>query len=165
MAAGSGLTVTVAVLRQPVGNIYDITDVPAETPVTTPVASIVATAGVALLHVPPAVASVRVVVDPMQTVSVPPIAAGKGLTVTVAVTRQPVGNVYDITDVPAVTPVTTPAPVIVATAGVALLHVPPAVASVKVVVDPTQTDNVPPIDAGNGLTVTVAVLKQPVGKV
>jgi hypothetical protein len=54
---------------------------------------IVATAGVALLHVPPAVALLKVVVEPMQTLVVPVMAAGNGLTVTVVVTAQPVPKV------------------------------------------------------------------------
>jgi len=70
-----------------------MTEVPPETPVTTPPALIVATAGVALLHVPPAVASDNVVVKPMHTLVVPVITAGNGLTVTVAVRKQPVGKV------------------------------------------------------------------------
>src|SRR5665647_2384158 len=106
MTAGNGLTVTVAVTKHPVGKVYDITDVPPDTPVTTPVpATTVATAGVALLHVPPAVASANVVVKPTHTFVVPVITAGKGLTVTVVVTKHPVGKVYDITEVPPDTPV------------------------------------------------------------
>ena len=42
---------------------------------------------------------------------------------------------------------------IVALAGVALLHVPPAVALLSVVVEPTHTLVVPVITAGSGLTV------------
>ena len=41
----------------------------------------------------------------------------------------------------------------VATAGVALLHVPPAVALLSVVVEPTHTLVVPVMAAGNGLIV------------
>jgi len=64
-----------------------------------------------------------------------------------------------ITDVPALTPVTTPVPATtVATAGLALLQLPPGEAFVNVVVEPTHTSNVPPMAAGNGLTVTVAVI-------
>ena len=49
--------------------------------------------GVALLvQVPPAVASVRVVVAPTQTIAVPNIVAGIGLIVTIAVLVQPVPN-------------------------------------------------------------------------
>ena len=43
------------------------------------------------------------------------------------------------------------------TAVTVLLHVPPAVASVKVVVNPVHTLNVPFITPGAGDTVTVAV--------
>jgi hypothetical protein len=70
-----------------------MTDVPAVTPVTTPPAVMVATAGVALLHVPPAVTLLKVVVEPMQTLVVPVMAAGSGLTVTVVVTAHPVPKV------------------------------------------------------------------------
>ena len=51
--------------------------VPAETPVTKPVSEpIVATATLVLAHVPPAVASVSVMVDATHTGETPPIAAG-----------------------------------------------------------------------------------------
>lgn len=43
-----------------------------------------------------------------------------------------------------------------------LVHVPPTVALVNVVVEPTQAIGVPPIDAGNAFTVTGIVEKQPV---
>ena len=79
---GNAFTVTVAFTAQPVPNVYDITDVPADTPVTTPPALIVATAGVALLQVPPAVASANTVVKPAQTLNVPVMTAGSGFTVT-----------------------------------------------------------------------------------
>jgi hypothetical protein len=86
ITAGNGSTVTVVVTKQPVTVIiYDMTDVPAETPVTTPVAgSTVATPGVALLHVPSSVASLSVIVEPSHTLERPVIAAGKGSIVTVA---------------------------------------------------------------------------------
>ena len=59
---------------------------PANTPVATPVVEpIVATVGVALVHVPPVVASDNVVVAPTHTLSVPVIEAGSELTVTTAV--------------------------------------------------------------------------------
>jgi hypothetical protein len=51
-------------------------------PVTMPEVPIVATDVVVLLHVPDAVASVRFVVEPVQTVGVPVIADGLGLMVT-----------------------------------------------------------------------------------
>ena len=52
-------------------------------PVTTPPVVIVATAGVALLQVPPGVVLAKVVVDPAQTLVVPVMAFGIGLSVTV----------------------------------------------------------------------------------
>ena len=55
--------------------------VPEDTTVATPVLT--------LAHVPPLVASVSVVFVLWQSVSVPDIAAGSGLTVTVAVRVQP----------------------------------------------------------------------------
>lgn len=134
---------------------------PAATPVTTPVLLTVATAGVAETHgftaagVPE---PVNGVVAPTQTDNTPVI-VGFALTVTVAVCLQPKLFVYVITLVPAATPVTTPALVTVATAGVAETHGFTAAGvpePVNVVVDPTQTDNVP-VMVGNGLTVTVTV--------
>ena len=62
-----------------------MTVVLAVTPVTVPVLPIVAMAVLLLLQLPPVVASVRVIVVPADTVSVPPIVAGIGLTVTTAV--------------------------------------------------------------------------------
>jgi hypothetical protein len=56
--------------------------------------------------------------------------------------------------VPVVIPVAMPVPTpIVACAVLLLVHVPPPVASVSIVVEPTHTFVVPPIGAGNGLTV------------
>ena len=67
---------------------------------------------------------------------------------------------------PAATPVTRPEPEpIVAIDTSLLLHVPPLVASVSVVVAPSQTLSVPPIVAGSGLMVTNVVLRHDVGSV
>jgi hypothetical protein len=64
--------------------------VPADTPVTTPVVkSTVATDVLVLVHVPPVVALLSVVVDATQVNSVPVMEAGGGLTVTTAVARHP----------------------------------------------------------------------------
>ena len=69
-------------------------------------------------------------------------------------------------DVPASTPVTTPLPdPIVAIVVALLVHEPPAEPSVKFVVNPAQTLSVPVIAEGNGLTVAIAVIIHPVGKV
>ena len=65
--------------------------------------------------------------------------------------------------VPGVTPVTTPLPgTMVATRGSPLLQVPPALASLKFVVAPTQTELLPVIAAGSGFTVSVADVAHPV---
>ena len=67
---------------------------PSVMPVTVPVEDpIVATAVLLLLHTPPLVALVNVVVKPMHTFVVPPIAAGFGLTVKLVTAIQPVLNV------------------------------------------------------------------------
>lgn len=64
--------------------------------------------------------------------------------------------------VPGLTPVTMPveAPT-EATSGLLLLHVPPEVGSVRVVVRPTHNIDVPLIGAGNGFTVMTAMAKHP----
>ena len=60
---------------------------------------------------------------------------------------------------PAETPVTTPFVVTVAIEGVRLLQRPPVVDSLKLVVLPTQTDLVPPIEAGaEGMALMVTVV-------
>ena len=54
-------------------------------------------------------------------------------------------------------PVTAPEVPTIVTAIEVLLHVPPAEPSVSVVVSPWHTDSVPPMFAGNGLTVITVV--------
>ncbi len=58
---------------------------PGATPVTTPDEFTVAVAVALLLHVPPTVTLLRVVVAAGQTLAVPAIAAGAALTVTTSV--------------------------------------------------------------------------------
>src|SRR5204862_639672 len=110
MGSGIGLTVTVAVLMQPVPSVYVIIATPTFTPPTTPVPDpTVAMNVLPLLQVPPGVTSARVVVNPIHTFMVPVMVAGSGLTVTVAVLIHPVlVKVYVIIDVPADTPETIP---------------------------------------------------------
>ena len=129
---------------------------PAVIPVATPeLEPIVAKVTSLLAHVPATVASVRLVVDPSHTFSVPPIAAGEGLTVTGVVILQPVLMVYVIVAVPAVPPVTTPEASIAAMARLLLLHVPPDDALLRVVVAPGHVVGVPVIDEGSGFTLIV----------
>lgn len=95
----------------------------------------VATAVLLLLQVPPEVACDKVEDDPMQVFVVPVIAEGAPFTVAIVVTLQPPGAVYVMFAVPTDTPVSMPvdAP-IVAIAVAPLVHVPPLVALVSVVV-------------------------------
>ena len=140
--------------------------VPAATPVTTPFDEpIVAIVISLLLHVPPTVASVSVVVRPIQALIVPPITEN-AVTVTTVVTLHPVDIVYVIVAFPAATPVIVPsAAPAVAIAVLLLVHVPPLVASDRVIVDPAQTGVEPVIAGGNGLMVTCVVILQPVASV
>jgi hypothetical protein len=115
-------------------------------PVTIPVDDpIVATPVLLLLQIPPMEASDSVVVKPVHTVVEPVIVAGAALTVTILVSKQ-LPSEYEITAVPTATPVTTPDEFIVATAVFALLHAPPPVAPVKVVVAVGQILVVPEIE-------------------
>ena len=147
--------------------MYVITDVPADTPLTTPVIEfIVATAPVADVQTPPAVVLVSVVVDPIHALAVPPIAASVGkaftLTVACAVEIHPfVVTVYVIVAVPAATPVTTPVEASTVATALDDVQTPPAVALVNVVAEPAHTSVVPLIAAttGRALTVTACVTK------
>jgi hypothetical protein len=65
-------------------------------------------------------------------------------------------------DVPPVLPVTIPAASTVATVVLLLLQVPPVVVLVSVVVCPAHTIGVPPIAAGEAITVTTIDAVQPV---
>jgi hypothetical protein len=67
--------------------------------------------------------------------------------------------------VPTPMPVTTPDVLMVPTARLLLLHVPPPVAFASEVVEPTQIVRLPVIAVGDGLTVTTAVAEQPPGSV
>lgn len=138
--------------------------VPGTIPLTIPdVEFIVAVPASLLLHVPPGGLQVTVPVAPTHTADVPPIAPGLAFTVTVLVTLQPVGNVYDICDVPAVSPFTIPsAEPIVATVRLLLAHVPPVGVELSVVAEPMQIAAVPVITLGIGFTVTSRVVEQPV---
>ena len=62
---------------------------PAVAPVTVPEEEPTEAFALLLVHVPLPVESLKVVVNPEQTFIVPVIVAGKGLTVTLAITLQP----------------------------------------------------------------------------
>ena len=146
--------------------VYTMEELPAEIPVTTPLAAFtVATDVFVLLHVPPLKPVLdKVVVEPVHSNIVPFIvpAVGTGLTVTANVVEavpQPVVTVYIMVEFPGATPVTTPVVgFIVATAVVPLDQVPPEALLLSIVVDPAHTVEAPlmvPAFA-SGLTVMVA---------
>jgi hypothetical protein len=94
ITVGSGFTVMVVVTKQPPGNVYVMTVVPDETPVTTPLAEpIVAIDGEPEVHTPPPGELLRLIDDPTQTVEGPVITVGVGFTVMVMEVEQPVDNV------------------------------------------------------------------------
>jgi hypothetical protein len=166
IGAGSALTVTTVVTKQPVGSVYEITAVPVATPVTTPVPLTVARELLLELHEPPTDEVLKPVVCPTHTVAVPVIGNGNGFTVIAYLVKQPVGNVYIIVSAPAANPVTEPAVGRTdAISGNILDHDPPTDEELKVIKDPTHTLPDPVIADGNGLTVISNVVIQPVGKV
>ena len=138
---------------------------PAPKPVAIPVvAPTVATVRLLLLHVPPKVGSDNIEMRPTHKTDVPDMGAGRGLTNIGNVIVHPVGSVYEINAEPDDTPVTIP--VVASTEAMVaalLLHVPPP-ASVKSVVEPTQTVDEPEIAGGIGFTVTgnVAIHPEPI---
>ena len=139
---------------------------PCATPVTTPVEATVAIPISLLLHVPPAVGSLRLVVNPIQNVVFPAMAEGNGFTVKLVAALQPVGSVYVINALPAKTPETTPEPEpTVAIPVLLLVHEPPPEASVNNVISPWHTYVLPAIADGSGFTVIGIVVMQPVGNV
>ena len=137
-----------------------------DTPVTSPVTgSTVATPVLLLVQNPPVVPSLNLITEFTHTLDGPVIATGTGLTVTVAVAGQAPME-YVITAVPpGATPVTQPKEVIVATNVLLLLHVPPAVPSVRQAPEPAHILNNPVIAPGDGVVHTVVVAIQPPGNV
>lgn len=67
-----------------------ITAVPADIPVTIPVVAPTLALELVVLHVPPEVGSVSVIVDPSHTTENPPMDDGNGFTLIGVVTVQPV---------------------------------------------------------------------------
>lgn len=152
-----GYTVTVVTAVQPSDVVYTIVAVPPDIPRAVPLLTpIVATAGLPLLHVPPVVPLLSVDVLPWQRLVVP-VMALIGLTVIIDVAVQPAGVMYFINADPLEIPDTIPADDIVAIVVAPLLHVPPGVASLNVIVKPWQTD-VGPVMGASGLTVAVVVV-------
>jgi hypothetical protein len=160
---GTVIAVTPNCAAQPVDNkVYTIVSAPLATADTSPVPVIVAIAGLLLPHAPPGVGSLNAAVEPTHRWSDPLMAAGNGLTVTGAVTLQPGPSEYVIVAIPMATPLIIPvAGSAVATTGLLLLHVPPAVISENNCVPDKHTPGPPVIPPGNALTVIIFVAVQP----
>ena len=113
-------------------------------------------------HVPPTLASLRVMKLLTHTTESPVIAGGSGNTVIVKVTEHPVGSVYVMVSCPGPTPVTKPEVPIVATLVLLDVQTPPTELSDIVVVSCRHNVFFPVMTFGVGLTVTMAVAIQPV---
>ena len=134
---------------------------PAAIPVTVPSEPTVALAVLLLLHVPPAVASVRLTVKPTHIGALPVIAV-IGLTVTTTVFWQLAPVIYVINAVPPLTPVTTPVDgATVATATSSVLQVPPVTLLCSVIVEPWHTGVLPVNAPGVAFTVINLLTPQP----
>lgn len=162
---GSGFTVTPRVTRQPVANEYVIVTLPAVNPETRPVDDpTVATTVLLLVQVPPP-GSDSASTCPTQTEVLPVITPGSGFTVSTVNVEQPVGSVYEMTEVPGPVPVSKPEPEpIVATDPEPLVQLPPGDVSLSIVELPWHTNGAPVMGAGTGLTLSAIDVKQPVGK-
>ena len=166
IAVGVLLTVTTLVVIQLVGNVYVMIVVPGTEPITIPVAALIpATTVVLLVHTPPDVALDKGVGDDIHMLAVPVMAAGSGLTVMTREEIQPNGNIYVIAAVPATKPETTPLVLIEAISGDPELQLPPGVKLDRAIVLPTHTVPEPAIVAGSAVTLSAAVVLQPVGSV
>ena len=138
---------------------------PEATAVTTPPMDTEDTEASAVDQTPPVAVVVNVEDIPVHMAAAPVMlpATGEGMIVIPAVVNavpQPLVTVYVIVALPEVTPVISPVVLTVATAALLLLHVPPVVVLLKVILAPWHTDERPVIvpDAGFGLTLSVAVV-------
>ena len=166
----TGVTITVytsELLPQVLLTVYEISTLPPDSPVTTPPDVMLAIAELLLLHVPPTVAFVNVMELVIVTAAGPDIAATGATVLTVIalvtiVVPQLFVTLYVIFTAPAATPLTTPVDAFTVAIDVdELVHVPPAVEFVRVVVAPVHTVDDPPIAANDGaplFTVIVIVL-------
>ena len=145
-AVGAVLIVTICVSRavpHTLVTLYIIVSRPLVTGVATPPLDIVARLLV-IDHVPPDTALVNVDVEPTHSTDGPTMlpASGCGFTVIVLVVEtdpQLLDTVYEMVSIPADTPVTIPEPVPTVAVVLLLLHTPPVVPLLSVIVVPTQT--------------------------
>ena len=130
------------------------------TPVTSPVASTLPSAGLLLLHVPPVVASDNVIVRPLPTFVAPDIAGSvtSAFTVTIAVVIHVFAAVKVIVVVPGASPSTTPDPLTIAVLVELEVQETAVVISDRNVFAPTpQILRLPRIAVGTAFTVTLYV--------
>lgn len=161
---GDAETVILLVVLQPPA-VYVMIAKPALTGVTMPdVSPTVAIPGEPLVQVPPGGVPANVITEPIQAVAGPET-IGAAFTVTVTALWQPPARLYDIIEVPALNPLTTPVGPTVATEGFELPHAPPPGVDANVTVEPAHIVSGPLIGPGVGFTVTTATMKQPPGKV
>ena len=114
-----------------------------------------------LLHVPPTISLLNVVILPKHTPVLPVIAAGELLTVKLNVAAVPHPVEYVIISEPSLNPVNTPPLLTNAIEAALVLQVPPIVESVNVIVLPIHISAVPPIAEGIPNTVIDAVAAVP----
>ena len=131
--------------------------IPVTTPLPDPTAAIV---GLLLIHTPPLMLLVSVVVAP-EHILVAPLIGADAFTVITAVAAQPAGVRYVIVTLPPAIPDNTPvAEPIVATPVLLLLQVPPPIPLIRAVVAPTHT-LLAPVIADKALTVIPTLALQP----
>jgi hypothetical protein len=168
-ALGMGNTVIGLVLRavpQALVTVYLMVSRPALTPVTIPVVPTVAAAVFTLLHTPPVVLAVRVVVAPTQTVLLPLMVPDVGAAITATYllateVPQALVTVYLMLSSPVATPVTMPVVVTVAKLVFMLLQVPPVPVVVRVVMPPTHTLLAPLMVPALGVVLTIILVMAP----
>jgi len=160
IADGGSATVITSVPWQLPPRLYVIEEVPAVIPITIPEERPTVATDVSLLaHVPPLNVLLNVVVAPMHTEE-RPVTDGIAFIVCTRVVKQPVLDIaYVIVTVPPLTPVTIPEEeLMVATPVLLLLHTPPPVALLNVMLAPGHTADVPVMAAGAAFTITDIVL-------
>lgn len=155
LGGSAAFTETTAVRMQPLAEVYVITEVPVDRPVTSPVdVATVATPTSELAQVPPPYTDERVEVLPTHSDSEPVIAAGRACTTTALKDWQPLVVVYLKLVLPPTKLVKTPdAAPIEPTVVLLLTHVPPDGRAVAVCVIAAQT-GVATDMVGVALTVT-----------
>jgi hypothetical protein len=162
---GKALTVTFLVFEHPLISVKVTVAVPAETPVTNPLALTVATVAFEVDHAFEVAGEAEPVncVIPLTQIILVPLTVGSAFTVNDVVVEHPLTSVYVIVVVPVEREVTNPVAFTVATAGFEDVHGVTAAGvpdPLNCVVDAIHPDNVPDI-VGKALKVTTVVAEHP----